>query len=195
MAAVAFGRGRSRQTHHVHPGHHRRKSRSLLPGGRISDRTDRNGGRRAQLRSARPFQSDSRKGGILLRHAYPAARRRLDPWSAAGGQLASRGLTRTVPTELQTVQYAHDHRRPASVPKDRSRCRTAPCSCSRSPAAPSPGCFPMAGRRSWPILGGGPNGAAFGPDGKCYICNNGGWQVARGFRSATDARSDSRTTT
>ena len=27
--------------------------------------------------------------------------------------------------------------------------------------------------------GGGPNGAAIGPDGKCYICNNGGfkWQV------------------
>ena len=28
-------------------------------------------------------------------------------------------------------------------------------------------------------LGGGPNGAAIGPDGKCYVCNNGGfeWQV------------------
>ena len=27
--------------------------------------------------------------------------------------------------------------------------------------------------------GGGPNGAAIGPDGKCYICNNGGfrWHV------------------
>lgn len=25
-------------------------------------------------------------------------------------------------------------------------------------------------------LGGGPNGAAIGPDGKCYICNNGGFQ-------------------
>jgi len=24
-------------------------------------------------------------------------------------------------------------------------------------------------------LGGGPNGAAIGPDGKCYICNSGGW--------------------
>jgi len=24
-------------------------------------------------------------------------------------------------------------------------------------------------------LGGGPNGAAMGPDGKCYICNNGGF--------------------
>jgi gluconolactonase len=25
-------------------------------------------------------------------------------------------------------------------------------------------------------LGGGPNGAAIGPDGKCYVCNNGGFQ-------------------
>ena len=24
--------------------------------------------------------------------------------------------------------------------------------------------------------GGGPNGAAIGPDGKCYVCNNGGFQ-------------------
>lgn len=25
-------------------------------------------------------------------------------------------------------------------------------------------------------FGGGPNGAAIGPDGKCYICNNGGFE-------------------
>ena len=25
-------------------------------------------------------------------------------------------------------------------------------------------------------LGGGPNGAAIGPDGYCYICNNGGFE-------------------
>ena len=25
-------------------------------------------------------------------------------------------------------------------------------------------------------LGGGPNGAAIGPDGHCYVCNNGGFQ-------------------
>ncbi|MFK7913930.1 MAG: SMP-30/gluconolactonase/LRE family protein [Pseudomonadales bacterium] len=32
-------------------------------------------------------------------------------------------------------------------------------------------------------LGGGPNGAAIGPDGACYICNNGGFQwIARGER-------------
>ena len=24
--------------------------------------------------------------------------------------------------------------------------------------------------------GGGPNGAAIGPDGKCYVCNNGGFE-------------------
>ncbi len=26
-------------------------------------------------------------------------------------------------------------------------------------------------------LGGGPNGAAIGPDGRCYVCNNGGWSA------------------
>jgi gluconolactonase len=32
--------------------------------------------------------------------------------------------------------------------------------------------------------GGGPNGAAIGPDGKCYVCNNGGfeWHVENGIR-------------
>ena len=28
-------------------------------------------------------------------------------------------------------------------------------------------------------LGGGPNGAAVGPDGKCYVCNNGGFEFGR----------------
>jgi gluconolactonase len=28
-------------------------------------------------------------------------------------------------------------------------------------------------------LGGGPNGAAIGPDGRCYVCNNGGFTFAR----------------
>src|SRR5499426_3344275 len=28
-------------------------------------------------------------------------------------------------------------------------------------------------------LGGGPNGAAIGPDGKCYVCNNGGFEWHR----------------
>ena len=28
-------------------------------------------------------------------------------------------------------------------------------------------------------LGGGPNGAALGPDGRCYICNNGGFEWHR----------------
>jgi gluconolactonase len=26
------------------------------------------------------------------------------------------------------------------------------------------------------LPGGGPNGAAIGPDGKCYVCNNGGFE-------------------
>src|SRR5262245_20045589 len=29
------------------------------------------------------------------------------------------------------------------------------------------------------ILGGGPNGAAIGPDGRCYVCNNGGFEWHR----------------
>src|SRR6202162_4726689 len=32
---------------------------------------------------------------------------------------------------------------------------------------------------------GGPNGAAIGPDGKCYICNNGGVRVHSCARTAT----------
>src|SRR5262249_48149464 len=29
------------------------------------------------------------------------------------------------------------------------------------------------------VLGGGPNGAAIGPDGRCYVCNNGGFEWHR----------------
>ena len=28
--------------------------------------------------------------------------------------------------------------------------------------------------------GGGPNGAAIGPDGHCYVCNNGGFEFVQG---------------
>jgi gluconolactonase len=38
--------------------------------------------------------------------------------------------------------------------------------------------------------GGGPNGAAIGPDGKCYICNNGGFefvQTEHGLRPVVQA--------
>src|SRR6478609_11092015 len=36
-------------------------------------------------------------------------------------------------------------------------------------------------------LGGGPNGAALGPDGHCYVCNNGGfsWRTDAGFTRPT----------
>jgi gluconolactonase len=36
-------------------------------------------------------------------------------------------------------------------------------------------------------LGGGPNGAALGPDGHCYVCNNGGfsWRTDNGFSRPT----------
>jgi len=36
-------------------------------------------------------------------------------------------------------------------------------------------------------LGGGPNGAALGPDGHCYVCNNGGfsWRTDEGFTRPT----------
>jgi gluconolactonase len=41
-------------------------------------------------------------------------------------------------------------------------------------------------------LGGGPNGAALGPDGRCYICNNGGfsWRTDAGFTRPTGAAED-----
>jgi gluconolactonase len=41
-------------------------------------------------------------------------------------------------------------------------------------------------------LGGGPNGAAVGPDGHCYICNNGGfsWRTDDGFTRPTGPAED-----
>jgi gluconolactonase len=41
-------------------------------------------------------------------------------------------------------------------------------------------------------LGGGPNGAALGPDGHCYVCNNGGfsWRTDDGFTRPTGPASD-----
>ena len=41
-------------------------------------------------------------------------------------------------------------------------------------------------------LGGGPNGAALGPDGHCYVCNNGGfsWRTDDGFTRPTGEAAD-----
>lgn len=41
-------------------------------------------------------------------------------------------------------------------------------------------------------LGGGPNGAAIGPDGHCYVCNNGGfsWRTDHGFSRPTGVPPD-----
>jgi len=41
-------------------------------------------------------------------------------------------------------------------------------------------------------LGGGPNGAALGPDGHCYVCNNGGfsWRIDDGFTRPTGEAAD-----
>lgn len=41
-------------------------------------------------------------------------------------------------------------------------------------------------------VGGGPNGAAIGPDGHCYVCNNGGfsWRTDDGFSRPTGAAAD-----
>ena len=41
-------------------------------------------------------------------------------------------------------------------------------------------------------LGGGPNGAAIGPDGHCYVCNNGGfsWRTDQGFTRPTGPAAD-----
>ena len=43
-------------------------------------------------------------------------------------------------------------------------------------------------------LGGGPNGAAIGPDGSCYVCNNGGfaWEISsnkKGIRPILESSS------
>jgi gluconolactonase len=42
------------------------------------------------------------------------------------------------------------------------------------------------------VLGGGPNGAALGPDGHCYVCNNGGfsWRTDDGFTRPTGPAAD-----
>lgn len=42
------------------------------------------------------------------------------------------------------------------------------------------------------VLGGGPNGAALGPDGHCYICNNGGfsWRTDERFTRPTGPAAD-----
>ncbi|QYY33832.1 SMP-30/gluconolactonase/LRE family protein (plasmid) [Cupriavidus pinatubonensis] len=42
------------------------------------------------------------------------------------------------------------------------------------------------------VLGGGPNGAAIGPDGACYVCNNGGfsWRSDDGFTRPTGPSAD-----
>ena len=45
-------------------------------------------------------------------------------------------------------------------------------------------------RRTVATLGGGPNGAAIGPDGHCYVCNNGGFdwvEDAHGLRPTGQA--------
>jgi gluconolactonase len=41
-------------------------------------------------------------------------------------------------------------------------------------------------------VGGGPNGAALGPDGHCYVCNNGGfsWRTDNGFSRPTGPAAD-----
>lgn len=48
------------------------------------------------------------------------------------------------------------------------------------------------GREVVAELGGGPNGAALGPDGSCYVCNNGGfsWRTDDGFTRPTGAAQD-----
>ena len=54
---------------------------------------------------------------------------------------------------------------------------------------------PDGGRHVIAELGGGPNGAAIGPDGKCYVCNNGGFNWAQaedGYRRPVGRADDYR---
>lgn len=52
--------------------------------------------------------------------------------------------------------------------------------------------FPTGETRVIADVGGGPNGAALGPDGHCYICNNGGfsWRTDDGFTRPTGPAAD-----
>ena len=52
--------------------------------------------------------------------------------------------------------------------------------------------MPDGGKQTVAELGGGPNGAAIGPDGKCYVCNNGGfnWITAEGGFLRPHGRAD-----
>lgn len=47
--------------------------------------------------------------------------------------------------------------------------------------------YPNGERQTVANLGGGPNGAAMGPDGHCYVCNNGGfsWRTDEGYTRPT----------
>lgn len=52
--------------------------------------------------------------------------------------------------------------------------------------------LPNGDRQTIADLGGGPNGAAMGPDGYCYVCNNGGfsWRTDNGYTRPTGAAKD-----
>lgn len=54
--------------------------------------------------------------------------------------------------------------------------------------------FPDGSRTVAADVGGGPNGAALGPDGHCYVCNNGGfsWRTDEGFTRPTGPAVDYR---
>jgi gluconolactonase len=51
---------------------------------------------------------------------------------------------------------------------------------------------PDGGKQVVADLGGGPNGAAIGPDGRCYVCNNGGfnWLVSEDGHMRPNGRAD-----
>jgi hypothetical protein len=55
-------------------------------------------------------------------------------------------------------------------------CPTVRCCWWRSRAARSAASRPTAACTWWRSSGGGPNGAAIGPDGAVYVCNNGGFR-------------------
>ena len=110
------------------------------------------------------------QGGGRCRGSATNTSRRSSRWSTASS--GREGERRMQDAEAGIPRR---HRRAASFPKGRWPWPTARCWWSRSRAARLIRVPPDGTKEVVAELGGGPNGAAIGPDGACYVCNNGGF--------------------